>query len=235
MSDPAPVAVLGGGPAGLTTAFLLRRAGHPVTLYEAGPRLGGLWASRLDEQGRFLSDNSCKVFQPDYHSAPHLFRLLGLDWRDHFVQRHDLTRGWLRPFVRDCSWRDLAILGRAMVQHQLGRGRLHTRSTAAFMAEEGLSEACQRWLRATALGGIAGTLRMTMWELFHRLGSNLTETLVGPRWWVFLRHAFDLEGRTLVQRFEATGAGVGPLWRWLEPGMSQFSRLGDDLAARLLD
>jgi NADPH-dependent glutamate synthase beta subunit-like oxidoreductase len=36
------VAVVGGGPAGLTCAFFLRRLGHEPTIYEAMPELGGM-------------------------------------------------------------------------------------------------------------------------------------------------------------------------------------------------
>jgi NADPH-dependent glutamate synthase beta subunit-like oxidoreductase len=36
------IAVVGGGPAGLTCAFFLRRLGHEVTIYEAMPHLGGM-------------------------------------------------------------------------------------------------------------------------------------------------------------------------------------------------
>jgi homotetrameric NADPH-dependent glutamate synthase len=36
------IAVVGGGPAGLTCAFFLRRLGHDVTIYEAMPKLGGM-------------------------------------------------------------------------------------------------------------------------------------------------------------------------------------------------
>jgi len=36
------VGVIGGGPAGLTAAYFLRRAGHAVTIYEAMPKLGGM-------------------------------------------------------------------------------------------------------------------------------------------------------------------------------------------------
>ena len=42
-----------------------------------------------------------------------------------------------------------------------------------------ISDTCRDWMRATALGGIAGTLRMTMWELCHRIGSNLSSILAG--------------------------------------------------------
>ena len=36
------VAVIGGGPAGLTAAYFLRRFGHAVTIYESMPKLGGM-------------------------------------------------------------------------------------------------------------------------------------------------------------------------------------------------
>ncbi len=35
------IAVIGGGPAGLTAAFFLTRKGHDVTIFEAAPKLGG--------------------------------------------------------------------------------------------------------------------------------------------------------------------------------------------------
>ncbi len=46
MAAPAatgkPVAVIGGGPADLSCAFYLRRAGHPVTVFEKMPEAGGM-------------------------------------------------------------------------------------------------------------------------------------------------------------------------------------------------
>ncbi len=46
-ADVAPetgkhVAVIGGGPAGLTAAYFLRRHGHKVTIFESMPKLGGM-------------------------------------------------------------------------------------------------------------------------------------------------------------------------------------------------
>ena len=52
---PEPVAVVGGGLAGVTAAWALRQRGIPVRLYEAGPRVAGLAASFTDDEG-FSSD-----------------------------------------------------------------------------------------------------------------------------------------------------------------------------------
>jgi len=45
----ASVGVVGGGPAGLSAAFELRLAGHPVTVYEAADRLGGMMVLGIPE------------------------------------------------------------------------------------------------------------------------------------------------------------------------------------------
>jgi indolepyruvate ferredoxin oxidoreductase alpha subunit len=46
---PERVAVIGGGPAGLTAAYDLRKAGYKVTIYEAMNRLGGMMAAGIPE------------------------------------------------------------------------------------------------------------------------------------------------------------------------------------------
>ncbi len=102
------VAVVGGGPSGMTVALLLARAGHHVVLHEQARELGGLWAANLDDDGFFLGENSCKVYQSTYHAAPALFPMLGTRWQAHFVPRHDLRTQWLAPFVADSSFADLA-------------------------------------------------------------------------------------------------------------------------------
>jgi formate dehydrogenase (NADP+) beta subunit len=45
----ASVGVIGGGPAGLSAAYELRLAGHPVTIYEAADRLGGMMVLGIPE------------------------------------------------------------------------------------------------------------------------------------------------------------------------------------------
>ena len=43
------VGIIGGGPAGLAAAYELRLAGHPVTVYEAADRLGGMMVLGIPE------------------------------------------------------------------------------------------------------------------------------------------------------------------------------------------
>ena len=45
----ASVGIVGGGPAGLAAAYELRLAGHPVTVYEAADRLGGMMVLGIPE------------------------------------------------------------------------------------------------------------------------------------------------------------------------------------------
>jgi NADPH-dependent glutamate synthase beta subunit-like oxidoreductase/ferredoxin len=47
MAQPLRVAVIGGGPAGLSAAYQLALGGHKVTIYEAGPALGGVLRSGI--------------------------------------------------------------------------------------------------------------------------------------------------------------------------------------------
>ncbi len=50
-SNVRPVAIIGGGPAGLTAASFLRRHQVPFVLYEAGPKVAGLATSFHDTDG----------------------------------------------------------------------------------------------------------------------------------------------------------------------------------------
>src|SRR3954466_11868356 len=62
-SDPSgkgPVAVLGGGPAGLTAGYLLARKGVPVIVFEAEDQVGGLAKTEVRDGYRFdLGGHRC--------------------------------------------------------------------------------------------------------------------------------------------------------------------------------
>lgn len=109
------------------------------------------------------------MFEQAYVTAPALFRMLGMDWRDHFVARHCLARDWLRPMLGEFSARDMAVMGAVGALCASRLETCHEVSVGELLASGKLSDRAAAWLRATALGGIAGTLRMTVWELCQRV------------------------------------------------------------------
>ncbi|MGB1016387.1 MAG: FAD-dependent oxidoreductase, partial [Nannocystaceae bacterium] len=99
---------------------------------------------------------------------------IGTSWEHHFTARHDLRQNWVRPFFADCSPTDLAKLAWAFSMHLLGRSSDRSISVGDYLERSKISERCKAWLRASALGGVTGTLQMTMWEMFHRFRGNLS-------------------------------------------------------------
>jgi hypothetical protein len=157
----------------MTAALLLARGGHRVRLLEGGAELGGLWATRLDADGCYQGENSCKVYQSSYHSAPALFRLIGTRWQDHFVARHDLKSQWLDLLLADSSLADLAKMAGTFTLYLSGFRSYKDVSVEQWLECNRLSASCQAWIRATALGAVTGTLQMTVWELLYRFRRNL--------------------------------------------------------------
>jgi protoporphyrinogen oxidase len=51
MNTPIPIAIIGGGLAGLTTAAFLKGKNIPFILFEAGPKIAGLASSFTDQEG----------------------------------------------------------------------------------------------------------------------------------------------------------------------------------------
>ena len=89
------VAVIGGGIAGLTAAFRLRAAGIPVTLYEAGSRVGGVIQS-IREHG-YLAEAGPNTLLETSPAIGELIRELGLAGRrlesDPRAEKRYLVRG----------------------------------------------------------------------------------------------------------------------------------------------
>lgn len=95
-AEPAKVAVIGGGLAGLSAAYTLSARGYEVTIYEREAHLGGklgAW-THTDEQGvGWEIEHGFHAFFGSYYNLDRLFTALGLDGS--FQQANDyriLTR-----------------------------------------------------------------------------------------------------------------------------------------------
>src|ERR1700722_7435548 len=74
-----PVAIIGAGITGLTAAFYLKRKGVPVTVYEAGPRAGGVIQS-VRRDG-FLAESGPNTILETSPEISQLIRDLNLESR----------------------------------------------------------------------------------------------------------------------------------------------------------
>ncbi|WP_326635201.1 hydroxysqualene dehydroxylase HpnE [Streptosporangium sp. NBC_01755] len=86
--SPAPVAIVGGGLAGIAAAVALGEAGHRVTLYEARPRLGGATCSFV--RNGLSVDNGQHVFLRCCTAYRGLLDRLGVAGRVHLQDRFDV-------------------------------------------------------------------------------------------------------------------------------------------------
>lgn len=77
------IAIVGGGFTGLTAAYQLSKQGHKVTIYEAGPTLGGLAAGFALKDGTPLERAYHFLYTTDVHMID-MAKELGIDDKLHF-------------------------------------------------------------------------------------------------------------------------------------------------------
>src|SRR4051812_7077762 len=90
-----PVAVLGGGPAGLTAGYLLAKEGHPVIVFEAEDQVGGIAKTEVRDGYRFdlgghrfftkvkeVDDLWHEVMKEEFLKRPRMSRIY---WRGKFL------------------------------------------------------------------------------------------------------------------------------------------------------
>jgi zeta-carotene desaturase len=91
VSSPASIAVFGGGLAGLSSALALGSAGHPVTVYEARPFLGGRATSYPIND--VTIDNCQHILLRCCHNLMDFYRRLGVDDKVTFYREFY----WMEP------------------------------------------------------------------------------------------------------------------------------------------
>jgi protoporphyrinogen oxidase len=90
-----PVAVLGGGPAGLTAGYLLAKRGVPVIVFEGTDMLGGIARTEIRDGYRF--DLGGHRF---FTKAPEVNALWDEIMGDEFLQRPRMSRiYWNKKFL----------------------------------------------------------------------------------------------------------------------------------------
>ena len=124
-----PLAILGGGPGGLSVAYYAAKRGIPFTVYEAGPRVGGNCVTF--QHGDFLFDSGAHRFHDkDPEITAEMQRLLGdalktVDVPSKIYDNGRMVNFPLLPFdlARHLGFRTLCRAGLEVLGSRLGRRR----------------------------------------------------------------------------------------------------------------
>ncbi|WP_182908561.1 hydroxysqualene dehydroxylase HpnE [Microbispora sp. H13382] len=189
----APVAVVGGGLAGITAALALAEAGRPVTLYEARPRLGG--ATHSFARGGLTADNGQHVFLRCCTAYLGLLDRLGGIGRVRLQERFDvcvLTPHGGRGRLRRAALPGPFHLLPALAGYRLLSPADRLRAVRGALALRGLDPAAPALDRAALGGWLAANgqrdaVRRALWDLFAVAALNIPsdEAALGPAAMVF--------------------------------------------------
>ena len=125
MAEPSHIAILGGGPAGLSTGYYARKYGTPFTIYEAGNRTGGNCITI--RCGDFLFDSGAHRFHAqDAAVTAEIKSLMGDDLRKVKAPSQIFAGGSLVdfPLTPNALLRSLGLRNSLLAAGSLLRSRL---------------------------------------------------------------------------------------------------------------
>lgn len=176
--------VVGGGPAGLTAAYYLGRAGHTVALLDAHDELGGCHRVMRSPAGLF-AEHAPRVYSDSYVNAAAVLRDLGLQWRDVFREYpFRITTIAARGASGHLGARELAVLAAAFLLLLLpgGEAALAAWSVADVAATFRFSPAAADYLdRVCRLTDGAGADRYSLLQFLRLVDQQALHTLYQPR------------------------------------------------------
>jgi protoporphyrinogen/coproporphyrinogen III oxidase len=185
-SPRKPIAIIGGGPAGLTAAAFLRRHRVPFILYEAGPKVAGLATSFHDDDG-YTYDFGAHFINNRLAAAVGI----GAQCRDvlyygESVYINDKTYGYPLGLMQSPRY---AITGGISKILPHSRKRTHSSAAAWFQANYGHTLANEVAIPLLeAWSGVAAT------DLAASVGDKLQNTIVQT---LMLKAASSVTGRAV--------------------------------------
>ncbi len=223
MSDePQTVGIIGGGVAGLTTAYRLLQKGYRVRLFEAGPELGGLMRT-FEIDGEPIERFYHHLFTTDT-AAIRLIQELGLGerltWRPSTVGI--FYEGRIYPFVTPMDLLRFAPVG-LIDRIRLGLVGLYLRRQRDGSRYEGIT--AKEWVRRSAgqrnLDVVWGPL---LRGKFGDLGDEVVMTWL----WNKIHLRFASRGAGPSQR-EVLGYLLGSFGAWIETLVDRIRELGGEI------
>ena len=177
------VTIIGGGPAGLTAAYFFAKAGHQVTLVDAGDTLGGCHRVIRNSNGLF-AEHAPRVYSDSYVNTVAVMRDMGMEWDDFFTQYDfTITNIASRGAFSHLGIRDVIVLGFAFLLLLLGFSTtLQSWSVAEVGDTFGFSTDAKDYLdRVCRLTDGAPADRYSLWQFLQLVNQQMFHQLYQPR------------------------------------------------------
>jgi len=177
------VVIIGGGPAGLTAAYFFSKAGHQVTLIDAGETLGGCHRVIRNSNGLF-AEHAPRVYSDSYVNTIAVMRDMGMAWDEYFTEYDfSITSIASRGAFGHLGVREVIVLAFAFVLLLLGfSGTLQSWSVADVGDKFGFSEGAKDYLdRVCRLTDGAPADRYSLWQFLQLVNQQMVHTLYQPR------------------------------------------------------
>jgi protoporphyrinogen/coproporphyrinogen III oxidase len=235
-TNKLPIAIIGGGPAGLTAAAYLQRQGVPFILYEAGKKVAGLAASFHDDDG-FTYDFGAHFINNRLAAAVGI----GAQCRDvqyygESVLMRDKTYGYPFGLMQSPRYASSGVISRITPK---SRQQIHSSAAAWFRSQYGDKLAnevaiplLEEWSGAPAselAASVGNKLQNTIGQtIMLKAASKWTQRAVGCGY----SHAFPESAH--VWHVYPIG-GVGLICQKLAQGLEDKIRLESPVEAVLVD
>lgn len=139
------VTVVGGGIAGLYSAYLLKNSGYDVTIIEAKNRLGGRILTHIDEESALTAELGAEWVQENHFTMKSLCKELGIELTPYPINRDILTGDNLiesnlvkpNPETREILKRVISLFEKMSPEKKQGLDKLDIYS---FLKYQGISE-----------------------------------------------------------------------------------------------